>query len=92
VADGLSTVAVGDEPFRVLVGKDGAGARFVVAQEIGSRNRDARESAWRALLPFAILFPVLLLVVADLIRKLFRPVATLAAMLDSRKTGPAPDR
>lgn len=85
VADGLSTVEVGDEPFRLLVGKNAAGARFVVAQEIDSRNRDARESAWRALLPFAILFPVLLLVVADLIRKLFRPVAALAAMLDSRE-------
>lgn len=85
VADGLSTLDVGHEPFRVWVGKDASGARFVVAQEIGSRNRDARGSAWRALLPFAILFPILLLVVADLIRKLFKPVATLAAALDRRE-------
>ncbi|GAB1618334.1 ATP-binding protein [Pseudomonas sp. NGC7] len=85
VADGLSTLQVGDEPFRVWVGKDASGARFVVAQEIGSRNRDARDSAWRALLPFAILFPTLLLVVADLIRKLFKPVTALAAKLDSRE-------
>ncbi|BAP42248.1 integral membrane sensor signal transduction histidine kinase [Pseudomonas sp. StFLB209] len=84
VADGLSTVDVGHEPFRVWVGKDATGARFVVAQEIDSRNRDARNSAWRALLPFAILFPILLVVVADLIRKLFKPVATLAASLDNR--------
>lgn len=84
VADGLSTVQVGNEPFRVLVAKGPDGARFVVAQEIHGRNRDARESAWRALLPFAILFPILLLVVADLIRKLFKPVASLAATLDSR--------
>ncbi|MCG8293136.1 ATP-binding protein [Pseudomonas entomophila] len=85
VADGLSTVEVGGEPFRVLVVGNAAGERLVVAQEIDSRNRDARESAWRALLPFAILFPILLLVVADLIRKLFRPVATLAATLDRRE-------
>jgi len=85
VADGISTVEVGDEPFRVLVGRDATGARFVVAQEIDSRNREARVSAWRALLPFAILFPILLLVVADLIRKLFRPVAAVAAMLDNRE-------
>ncbi|PVZ42644.1 ATP-binding protein [Pseudomonas sp. CC120222-01a] len=84
VADGLSTVVVGDEPFRVLVRTDAAGRRFAVAQEIHSRNRDARNSAWRALLPFAILFPILLLVVANLIRELFRPVSTLAAMLDTR--------
>lgn len=84
VANGLSTVVVGNEPFRVLVSTDTSGRRFAVVQEIDSRNRDARKSAWRALLPFAILFPILLLVVANLIRELFRPVATLAAMLDTR--------
>lgn len=84
VAQGLSTVDVGGEPFRIVVDSVADGQRFVVAQEIDSRNREARASAWRALLPFAILFPVLLLVVADLIRKLFRPVAGLAAMLDQR--------
>ncbi|ANY90763.1 MULTISPECIES: ATP-binding protein [Pseudomonas] len=85
IVDGISTVKVGDEPFRVLVGQDAAGARFVVAQEIDSRNRDARDSAWRALLPFAILIPILLLVVANLIRKLFKPIAAVAALLDSRE-------
>ncbi|GLO15172.1 two-component sensor histidine kinase [Pseudomonas putida] len=84
VADGLSTVTVGNEPFRVLVSKDQSGKRFAVAQEIDSRNRDARESAWRALLPFAMLFPILLLVVSNLIRELFRPVGALATMLDTR--------
>lgn len=84
IASGLSTVQVGDEPFRVLVASDTRGQRFVVAQEIHRRNRDARNSAWRALLPFAILFPILLLVVADLIRKLLRPVISVAASLDER--------
>ncbi|MEE1923654.1 ATP-binding protein [Pseudomonas sp. 148P] len=84
IGAGLSTVQVGDEPFRVLVASDATGQRFVVAQEIHRRNRDARNSAWRALLPFAILFPILLLVVADLIRKLLRPVTSVAASLDSR--------
>ncbi|NIE73684.1 HAMP domain-containing histidine kinase [Pantoea sp. Ap-967] len=84
VADGWSTVVVGGEPFRVLVGQEASGRRFAVAQEIDSRNRDARASAWRALLPFAILFPILLLVVANLIRELFKPVASLAATLDTR--------
>jgi len=84
IGTGLSTVQVGDEPFRVLVASDATGQRFVVAQEIHRRNRDARNSAWRALLPFAILFPILLLVVADLIRKLLRPVTSVAASLDNR--------
>jgi len=84
LADGLSTVEVGGEAFRVLVRTTARGERIAVAQETGGRDKDARESAWRSLLPFLILFPVLLLVVGDLVRKLFRPIATLAAEIDQR--------
>jgi len=84
LTDGLSTLTVAGEPFRVLVRTLGSGARIAVAQETGARDKDARESAWRGLLPFLILFPVLLLVVADLLRKLFRPIAVLAAEIDQR--------
>ncbi len=84
LADGLSTLTVGGEPFRVLVKTTSAGLRIAVAQETGARDRDARESAWRGLLPFLILFPVLLLVIADLVRKLFRPIEQLAAEIDLR--------
>lgn len=84
LADGLSTVEVGGEAFRVLVRTTARGERIAVAQETGGRDKDARESAWRSLLPFLILFPVLLLVVGDLVRKLFRPIASLAAEIDQR--------
>ncbi|WP_169428211.1 hypothetical protein [Pseudomonas fluorescens] len=60
------------------------GERIVVAQETGVRDKEARESAWHSLLPFLILFPVLLLVVGDLVRKMFRPIATLSADIDQR--------
>jgi two-component system OmpR family sensor kinase len=82
--DGISTLDVGGEPFRVLVRTTTRGERIAVAQETGARDSDARESAWRSLLPFLILFPVLLLVVSDLVRKLFRPIATLSAEIDQR--------
>lgn len=82
--EGFSTVAVAGEEFRVLVRTTAGGQRIAVAQETGSRDRDARESAWRGLIPLVILIPVLLLVVADLIRKLFRPIATLSSELDRR--------
>lgn len=82
--DGLYTLDVGGEPFRVLVSTTTRGERIAVAQESGARDKDARESAWRSLLPFLILFPVLLLVVADLVRKLFRPIATLSSEIDQR--------
>lgn len=84
LADGLSTVAVAGENFRVLVHTTANGERIAVAQESDARDKDARESAWRSLLPFLILFPVLLLVVGDLVRKLFRPIGALAAEIDQR--------
>ncbi len=84
LVDGLATVDVGGEAFRVLVHSTSRGERIAVAQEVGARDKDARESAWRSLLPFLILFPVLLLVVGDLVRKLFRPIASVAAEIDRR--------
>ena len=84
LADGLSTLNVTGEDFRVLVRTTTGGERIVVAQETGVRDKEARESAWRSLLPFLILFPVLLLVVGDLVRKLFRPIAALSADIDRR--------
>ncbi|MBD9460465.1 two-component sensor histidine kinase [Pseudomonas sp. PDM05] len=84
LADGLATVDVAGEAFRVLVHTTARGERIAVAQESDARDKDARESAWRSLLPFLILFPVLLLVVGDLVRKLFRPIGVLAAEIDQR--------
>jgi two-component system OmpR family sensor kinase len=84
LADGLSTLNIAGENFRVLVRTTSTGERIVVAQEADVRDKEARESAWRSLLPFLILFPVLLLVVGDLVRKLFRPIATLSAEIDQR--------
>ena len=84
LVDGLSTLQIGGEAFRVLVRTTVHGERIAVAQEVSARDKDARESAWRSLLPFLILFPVLLLVIGDLVRKLFRPIASLAVEVDRR--------
>ncbi len=86
LSDGLRTLDVGGEPFRVLVKTTTDGQRIAVAQEVGARDKDARESAWRSLLPFLILFPVLLLVMSDLVRKLFRPIALLSREIDLRES------
>lgn len=84
LADGLSTVPIAGEAFRVLVKTTARGERIAVAQETGARDKDARASALRSVLPFLILLPVLLLVVGDLVRKLFRPIATLSSEIDRR--------
>lgn len=82
--DGLQTLSVNDEPFRVLVKTTSSGERIAVAQETGIRNEIARDSALRTLMPFLFLMPVLLLIVADLVRKMFRPIAAVSAEIDQR--------
>ncbi len=84
LTDGLSTANIAGEDFRVLVRTTARGERIVVAQEADVRNKEARERAWRSLLPFLILFPVLLLAVGDLVRKMFRPVSSLSAEINRR--------
>lgn len=84
LADGLQTLEVGGESFRVLVETTAAGERIAVAQEVGFRNEIARDGALRTVMPFLILVPVLLLIVADLVRKMFRPIAALSKEVDLR--------
>ncbi|MGF6965114.1 two-component system OmpR family sensor kinase [Paraburkholderia sp. WC7.3g] len=84
LADGLHTLDVGGETFRVLVKTMAAGERIAVAQESGFRNEIARDGALRTVMPFLILVPVLLLIVADLVRKMFRPIAALSEEIDQR--------
>ncbi|MEO1766491.1 ATP-binding protein [Thiobacter aerophilum] len=82
--DGLHTVEVGGETFRVLVKTTQSGERIAVAQEAGFRNEMARDGALRTVMPFMILVPVLVLIVADLVRKMFQPIAALSQQIDQR--------
>lgn len=84
LTDGLHTLEVGGETFRVLIKTTTAGERIAVAQESAFRNEIARNSALRTVMPFLICVPVLLLIVADLVSKMFRPIAALSKELDQR--------
>jgi two-component system OmpR family sensor kinase len=84
LADGIHTLEVGGERFRVLVETTAFDGRIAVAQESGFRDEIARHSALRTVMPFLILVPILLLVVADLVRKMFRPIAALSKEIDER--------
>lgn len=55
-----------------------------MTQESGFRNEIARDGALRTVMPFLILVQVLLLIVADLVRKMFRPIAALSREIDQR--------
>lgn len=84
LADGLQTAMVKGESFRILVKPLGSNLRLAVAQETALRDEIARDSALRTVLPFLILVPVLLLVVAALVRRMFKPVSHLSTEIDGR--------
>ena len=84
LTDGLHTLEVGGEPWRVLIKTTSSRERIAVAQETDVRDKIARDSALRTLMPLLILVPILLLIVADLVRKMFRPIALLSTEIDQR--------
>ncbi len=83
--DGMQTVKVGNETYRVLVRTLSSGERLAVAQETDVRDEIARDSSLRTLMPFLILVPILLLVVATLVRKIFKPVKDLSIEINQHR-------
>lgn len=82
--DGIQTLNVAGENYRVLVKTLGPEKRLAVAQETAVRDEIVQDSAIHTVMPFLILVPILLLVVANLVRKIFRPVAAVSAEVDRR--------
>ncbi len=85
--DGLHTVLLPGGSYRVLASSLPDGVRIAVAQETAARDELAKDSAMRTVVPLLVLVPILLLVVADIVRKLLRPVARLAAEVEVRGDG-----
>lgn len=82
--EGLQTITVQNEGWRLFVTPQGTGSRIVVGQRNAVRDEIARKGALITLLPILVLIPVLLLLVGNLIRKMFKPVTHLAVELDGR--------
>lgn len=82
--DGLQTVHANNKIYRVFVRTLGSGERLAVAQETAVRDEIARDSSLHTLMPFVVLVPLLLLIVAYLIRKIFMPIAALSIKIDQR--------
>ena len=82
--DGLQTVTVGREQWRVFVRTNATGVRVAVGQQTTVRDASARASAVRTLMPILFLVPVLALLVGILLRQMFKPLKTLAAELGRR--------
>lgn len=82
--DGIQTLGVTDTSYRIWVKTLASGERIAVAQQTRVRDEAARDGALRTLMPFLVLVPVLLLVVANLVRKIFQPVVALSLEIDQR--------
>lgn len=81
--EGLQTFGSGKGEWRVLVQVRSDGSRVAVGQRTAYRDEIARGSALRSIVPFAVLFPCLLLLNAAVIGHSLRPVAQLARRLDA---------
>ncbi|WP_323018710.1 ATP-binding protein [Castellaniella sp.] len=94
LSDGLHTLKSHGSTYRVLVKTQPSGERIAIAQEADFRDKIARESALRTLMPFLILMPILLLIVTHLVRQMFQPIAGLSREIDRRSfedLRPVPD-
>lgn len=83
--DGLQTVAIGRETWRVFVRTNARGVRVAVAQQTAVRDAAARSNAWRTVMPILFLGPVLVLMVMLLVRAMFQPLQRLAMQLGARR-------
>lgn len=78
---GLQTIIINGESWRFFIKSLSSGSRIAVGQQTAVRDEVARDSAFRTLMPFAILIPLLLVLIRILIRQMFRPLKQLASDL-----------
>ena len=82
--DGLQTVRVAGESWRLLVRSLRGGQRVAVGQQTAARDEIARDSALRTVLPLLVLVPALAVLVSLVVRHRLKPVARLSFALDLR--------
>nr|WP_298411808.1 HAMP domain-containing sensor histidine kinase [uncultured Halomonas sp.] len=84
LSTGMQTLNLVGEPYRIFVKALGDDQLLAIAQSTAMRNEIALNSAFGALVPLLFLIPILLWVVANLIKKMFSPVTTVSADIEQR--------
>ncbi|MBK4736781.1 ATP-binding protein [Noviherbaspirillum pedocola] len=84
LSDGLHTVGSKGESWRLYVRTVNAGYGLAVAQRTSARDEIARDSALRTLTPFLLVIPILMVLVALLIRFLLRKVNEVSEEVDRK--------
>ena len=82
--DGMQTVGVDGDDYRVVVRTLPDGERIAVAQETRLRDEIARDGAVRTMLQLLVLLPVLVLVVVEFVRRMLDPVGRLSREVERR--------
>ena len=82
--DGLQTLSVDNESWRVLVRRLRSGQRLALGQQTAARDEIARHGALRTVLPLLVLVPLVIVLVVVVVRRGLRPVSRLAFELDHR--------
>lgn len=85
LSDGLHTVVLNAQSYRILVKTMANSERFAVTQPTAVRDEIAIGSALHTLLTLLVLVPILILLIASLVRKIFRPVTDLAEEINLRR-------
>jgi two-component system OmpR family sensor kinase len=84
LSEGLQSVSVGAEEWRVFVRTNSKGVRVAVGQQTRVRDAAALASAVRTLIPILMLVPLLILLVDVLGRQMFKPLTLLSDQLRRR--------
>ncbi|MBP1628964.1 MAG: two-component sensor histidine kinase, partial [Holophagaceae bacterium] len=84
VKDGMYTVPNGGHSLRVALRSLPGGGRIAVAQATRARDQIALSGALHTVLPLALLLLVLIPLATHLVKRMFRPVAALAAEVEAR--------
>jgi two-component system, OmpR family, sensor kinase len=92
-ANGYARVDTPEGPWRVYTQRE-RGVAVQVAQPMGVREQLAARAAWRTILPFVLLLPLLAVVVWLAVTRGLRPLSTVAAAVKARSPAslePLPD-
>jgi len=82
LSDGLHTIMSSGQRWRAWVATDASGLRFAVAQPTALRDEIARDGSLRTLVPLLCLMVALMVVVAWVVRRSFKPITLWAETLD----------
>lgn len=82
--DGLHSLQIDGKQYRAFVKTMNSGERIAISQPTSFRDEIASDSALRTVMPFLLMLPILLFIIAYLVRNIFQPIKKLSDEIDRR--------